>query len=254
MNLLQNLHIGSRCLVPTLTLILCGCTVGPDFIRPDPPLAKNYSSDVQTSATLSADGVAQRFLPGTEISTQWWRLFKSPPLDAAVSVALRNSPTLQSAEASLRQSYEKLSAGEGVYYPQVDAGLSAMRMRGAPTQQGTASPISVFNVATLNGSVSYSLDFFGGERRMVESLHAQVDYQRYARTAAYLTLSANVVNTCIARAAYSAQIRATEQLTALETEQLRSIEAQVRAGTSPYANLLSQRSLIAGNEALLAPL
>jgi outer membrane protein TolC len=91
------------------------------------------------------------------------------------------------------------------------------------------------------------LDVFGGERRTVEGLGAQVDAQRYAAKAAYLTLSANVVNTCIARAAYAAQIGATQALIALEVEQLHSIEAQVRAGTSPYANVLSQRSLIAAN-------
>src|SRR5664279_3518071 len=92
------------------------------------------------------------------------------------------------------------------------------------------------------------------ERRAVEGLGAQVDYQRFAGKAAYLTLSANVVDTCIARAAYAAQIRATEQLIALEIDQLRSTEAQVRAGTASYANVLSQRSLIAANQALLAPL
>ena len=78
--------------------------------------------------------------------------------------------------------------------------------------------------------------------------------QRQALQAAYVTLTANVVNACIARAAYAAQIVATEAVIALETAQLDSIEAQVRAGTSPYANVLAQRSLIAADQALLAPL
>ena len=88
----------------------------------------------------------------------------------------------------------------------------------------------------------------------MEGLRAQTDYQRYESKAAYLTLSANVVNTSIARAAYAAQIRATEQLIDLENQQLHLTEAQVRAGTAPYANVLSMRSLIAANQASLAPL
>jgi NodT family efflux transporter outer membrane factor (OMF) lipoprotein len=40
----------------------------------------------------------------------------------------------------------------------------------------------------------------------------------------------------------------------LETQQLHVTEAQVRAGTAPYANVLSLQSLIAANRALLAPL
>jgi NodT family efflux transporter outer membrane factor (OMF) lipoprotein len=67
-------------------------------------------------------------------------------------------------------------------------------------------------------------------------------------------LSANVVNTSIARAAYTAQIRATEQMIDLENQQLHLAETQARAGTAPYSAVLSVRSLIAANQALLAPL
>jgi NodT family efflux transporter outer membrane factor (OMF) lipoprotein len=67
-------------------------------------------------------------------------------------------------------------------------------------------------------------------------------------------LTANVVNTSIARAAYAAQIRATEQLIELENQQLHLTEVQVRTGIAPYANVLSIRGLIAANQALLAPL
>ncbi len=62
------------------------------------------------------------------------------------------------------------------------------------------------------------------------------------------------MNTSIASAAYAAQIRATEQLIDLENQQLRTAEAQVRAGAASYSNVLSMRSLIAANQALLSPL
>jgi NodT family efflux transporter outer membrane factor (OMF) lipoprotein len=88
----------------------------------------------------------------------------------------------------------------------------------------------------------------------VEGLRAQADSQRYESKAAFLALSANVVNTSIARAAYAAQIRATEQLIDLENQQLHLAETQARAGTAPYSTVLSVRSLIAANQALLAPL
>ena len=234
--------------------LLSACALGPDFVRPAAPDATGYTREAPVPATTTADGLTQRFAPGAELPADWWRLFKSAPLDAAVRQALTNSPTLQAAEASLRQSQDNLRAGDGVFYPQLDAGFAGARARNAPVQQGSSMPGTLFSVVTLSGSISYPLDVFGGERRAVEGLGAQVDYQRFAGKAAYLTLSANVVDTCIARAAYAAQIRATEQLIALEIDQLRSTEAQVRAGTASYANVLSQRSLIAANQALLAPL
>ncbi|MCE0910234.1 MULTISPECIES: efflux transporter outer membrane subunit [Pseudomonas] len=107
---------------------------------------------------------------------------------------------------------------------------------------------------TLSGTVSYALDVFGGEKRAVESLQAQVDVQSARMNAAFLALTANVVNTAIARAAYAAQMQASEQLIALQQQQLQVTQAQVRSGTLADSAQASLRSLIATNQAQLAGL
>ena len=234
--------------------LLGGCAVGPNFVRPAAPDTDRYTHEAQPEATVAADGQAQHFTPGTDIPADWWRLFKSPQLDAVVRQAISNNPTLQAAEASLRQSQDNLRAGYGLYFPQGQAGASATRQRAAPVQQGSQSSGSIFNLFTASGTISYTLDVFGGKRRTVEGLRAQAESQRYESKAAFLALSANVVNTSVARAAYMAQIRATEQLIELENQQLHLAETQVRAGTAPYSTVLSVRSLISANQALLAPL
>ena len=234
--------------------LLGGCAVGPNFVRPAPPDTDRYTHEAQPEATVAADGQAQHFTPGAAIAADWWRLFQSAPLDAVVRQAISNNPTLHAAEASLRQSQDNLRAGYGLYFPQGQAGVSATRQLTAPVQQGSQSSGSIFNLFTASGTISYTLDVFGGKRRTVEGLRAQAGSQRYETKAAYLALSANVVNTSIARAAYAAQIRATEQLIELENQQLHLAETQARAGTAPYSTVLSVRSLIAANQALLAPL
>jgi NodT family efflux transporter outer membrane factor (OMF) lipoprotein len=233
---------------------LGACAVGPDFVRPTPLGSDRYTVEPMPPATVAADDKSQRFTSGAMLDADWWRLFKSAQLDAVVQQALANNPTLQASEASLRQSQHKLRAGYGVFFPHVGADLDATRERFAPLQVGLRTPASVFNLITLSGTIGYALDIFGGERRTVEGLKAQVDYQRYASKAAYLTLSANVVNTCIARAAYVAEVRTTEQLIELQKQQLQSTEVEVGAGTAPYSDALSLRSLIAVNQATLAPL
>jgi len=132
--------------------------------------------------------------------------------------------------------------------------LGATRVSAAPMQLGSSASGSVFNLLTASASVSYILDVFGGERRQVEALRAQVDFQKYSTVAAYLMLSANVVNTSIARAAYLEEITATEELITLEKEQLKVARAQVAGGTAAYATVLSIESLISSNEASIAPL
>ena len=236
--------------------LLDGCAVGPTFVRPKAPDTDRYTRAARPEPTVAADGHAQHFTPGAAMPTDWWRLFKSAALDAVVGQAISNNPTLQASEATLRQSQDNLRAGYGLYLPQGQAGVSASRQVSAAAVEQTGSPASgtVFNLFTASGIISYTLDVFGAKRRTVEGLRAQAETQRYQAKAAYLTLSANTVNAIIARAAYAGQVRANQQLIALEKQQLRLAETQFQAGTVPYSAVLSVRSLIAANQALFAPL
>jgi NodT family efflux transporter outer membrane factor (OMF) lipoprotein len=248
-------------LMPTLkwscAVSLCfifGCAVGPNFERPQPPVIDRYASGPTTTATIPADGKAQRFEVGAKIVSDWWRLFNSAKLDAVVQEAIANNQSLKAAQASLRQSQDILRAGYGIFYPQVNAGLEASRQKSSPALTGGTAPGSIFNLFTLSATVSYALDVFGGERRAVESLGAQVDFQQALVSATYIALSGNVVNAMIAQAGYQEQITATEELIDLQREQVRITEAQAQAGTVPYANVLSLQSQLASVEATLPPL
>jgi NodT family efflux transporter outer membrane factor (OMF) lipoprotein len=231
-----------------------GCAVGPNFVRPAPPDTDRYTHELQSEATIAADDQVQHFSSSNTLIADWWKLFQSTELNAVVNKAIANNPTLQASEASLAASQDNMRAGYGVFFPQIQAGAGASRQRTSSLQQGSQTSGKIFNLVTFSSSVSYAMDVFGGARRSVESLRAQAEYQRYENVAAYLMLSANVVNTSIARAAYYEEICTTKQLIKLEKQQLRLTQAQVNAGTSPYVNVLSIESLIAANQALLAPL
>jgi NodT family efflux transporter outer membrane factor (OMF) lipoprotein len=171
-----------------------------------------------------------------------------------VKAAVAQNASLQAAQARLRQSQELLRAGYGTFFPQVNVGFTATRQKFSPAQFGSVQPGSTFNLYTPKATISYLLDVFGGQRRTVEGLAAQADYQRYTAQAAYLTLVGNVINTAVAQAAYQAEITATEQIIAFEKEQLRLTETQYQAGTAPYANVVSMQSQLAATEATLPPL
>ncbi len=233
---------------------LVACAVGPDFISPSAPQNVAYSKNGLPKETLTADGRSQSLLSVTISDSRWWEMFKADSLNTIVDEALKQNASLQASEANLRQSQDLLRAGYGIFFPQVSARLGASRNSIAPIQSGLPNSGSIFNLSTASANVSYVLDVFGGERRQVEALRAQVDFQKYSTDAAYLILSANVVNTSIARAAYLEQIKSTEELIALEKDQLKVAQAQVTGGTAAYATVLSIQTLIASNEASIAPL
>src|SRR5580658_4108358 len=142
----------SACLLLILAM-LNACEVGPNFHRPAPPVADRYTAEPLPAATVVADERAQRFTASTALNADWWRLFRSTQLDAVVTQALANNPTLQASEASLRQSQNNLRAGYGVFFPQAGAEVGAVRERIVPAQEGLKTPPTVFNLMTLSGTV-----------------------------------------------------------------------------------------------------
>jgi NodT family efflux transporter outer membrane factor (OMF) lipoprotein len=235
--------------------LIAACAVGPDFVRPQPPAASQFTQGKEPTVTVAADGKAQHFEQGAKIAAEWWRLFQSPQLDKVIQAAMAQNADLQSAQARLRQSQENLRAGYGVFLPQISGSFSPTRQRFTSAQFGAANaPGSIFNLFTSGVSVSYILDVFGGQRRTVEGLAAQVDYQNYTALATYLTLVGNVVNATVAQAAYRAQIEATRQLIGFQKEQFRITETQAKAGTVPYVNVVSVQAQLAATEATLPPL
>jgi len=237
-----------------LSCAVSACLLGPDFVRPKAPTDERYTYEEKPFATVAAKGGVQYFHQGAGIAADWWRLFNCAKLDTVVMESFANNPTLQAAIASLRQSQDNLRAGYGVFYPALSASFQPTRQQFSPARFGQTSGSSIFNLYTLSTAISYTLDVWGGERRMVEGLGAQVDVQYYTALGTYLTLSGNIVNAIVAEAAYSAEIKATEQIVEMMQEQVAITQAQARAGTTAYTALLSLQTQLEETRATLPPL
>jgi NodT family efflux transporter outer membrane factor (OMF) lipoprotein len=240
-------------------LIVSGCAVGPDFRAPDAPSARGYTAAPLPAETASAPGTggtSQRFAQGGDIPAQWWTLFRSEPLDKLVRQGLNDSPTLAASQAVLRQAQENLRARTGtVYYPQLSAGFSAERSKISSASFGQPNlPSSTFSLFNASVNVSYALDLFGGGRRELEALRAQVDYQQFQLEGASLALTANIVTTAFREASLRGQIRATREILAAQEKQLQLVERQLELGGASRSDLLVQQTQLAQTEATLPPL
>jgi NodT family efflux transporter outer membrane factor (OMF) lipoprotein len=238
---------------------LCACAVGPDFKPPAPPAGPGFvPADLKVPATAASPlpgGEAQRFVDGLDIPGQWWTLFQSPELNALIERALKHSPTLEAAQAALRQANENVAAQRGALYPSASATYEAQRNKstlaafGLP---GGGEYLYTLNSATVN--VSYTLDAFGGVRRQIEALQAQADHQQFALEGSYLTLTANVVTTAIAEASLRAQIAATDDIVRSQRQQLDITQRRVTAGGASRSDVLQQTATLQSTLANLPPL
>lgn len=236
---------------------LCGCAVGPDFQSPAAPGTQSYTHEALPASTETASGTAQTFAAADQAIPMWWKQFKSDALDRLVDQALQQSPTLAQARAKLIEARENYNAQAGTtLYPSVDAKVSGSRQQvdlaafGIPNV-ANPGPFSLFNASV---SVSYTFDIFGGNRRALEAMMAQVDYERFELEAARLSIAGNVVATAIRRASLQEQIALTRRLADEEAQQLAIVEARFDAGGVSRLDVHTQRTLLAQTRASLPPL
>src|SRR5271170_2664379 len=240
--------------------LLASCAVGPNFKTPEAPKDARFVPagvlPAQTATAALPGGEAQRFVDGLDIPGQWWTLFKSAELNALIDRALKNSPTLESAQAALRQANENLAAQRGAYYPSASASVQSQRQKASGAAFGIPGfPSSYFyNLDTASVNVSYTLDAFGGTRRQVEALKAQAEYEQFALEASYLTLTANIVTAAVSEASLRAQIAATEDIAGSQQTQLDIVKRRVTAGGASLADVLQQQATLQATLATLPPL
>lgn len=239
---------------------ISGCMVGPNFHSPASPKVQRYTEVPLPDKTASTKGMgsagkSQYFVEGKNISGQWWRLFHSHDINALIDAGIANSPTLTAAYAALRQAQENFNAQVGnSMLPAFDAQLGAQRQLFPGASLSESSLSNIFNVFNANVNVSYNLDIFGGARRQIEALMAQVDYQQFQLIGAYLTLTSNIVTTAVTIASLQAQIDATKALIRAQQGQLDILRDQLRLGGIAETNVLTQQTLVAQTMATLPTL
>lgn len=235
-------------------LALASCAVGPDFKLPFAPKDSGYTPEKTLPATASAQvagGEAQRFVDGKDIPGQWWTLFHSEALNQLIEESLKSNPTVDAAQATLRQAQENAAAQTGTLFPAVTGNFSTTREKSSGAAFGNPRESSIFNLTTGSLSVSYVLDIFGGERRQIEASEAQADFQRFQLEAAYLTLTSNVVAAAIQEASLRAQIAATQEIVGDETAQLGVLQRQFDLGAASRAAVLAQQATLNATQATL---
>jgi NodT family efflux transporter outer membrane factor (OMF) lipoprotein len=226
-----------------MALALTSCAVGPNFHRPAAPDIDHYlpptppASGAQPAAPAAA---AQQLQPGQDLPAQWWELFHSPTLQEAVQAALRDSPTLTAANATLAEAQQQVIVARGALFPKVNADGGVTR-----TTSTTPTALLAPTEYTLGLSATYALDVFGGARRGVEQQVALADMQRYQLAAAYLTLTGNVVNEALTIASTRLQIATTLELIDSDRKNLELTEREYEVGTAARTDVITADSQLA---------
>jgi len=238
--------------IPALVVLLASCAVGPDFARPAAPTTPGYTAEPTPAAMAPSTGGSEQHLElAEEISSEWWRLFRSPELDGVIERALEDSPNLAAARAALAEAQEVVAATRGALFPQLDA-VGGVRREHSPIGNGGSATTA--NLYSVGPTIAYAVDVFGGVRRSVEQQTALAEFQRDELAAAWLTLTGNSVVDSVAIASLRAQLDASEELVEEDRQNLELVQRKYEAGKAARSDVLVAQTQLASDLARLPTL
>ncbi len=248
---------GVRIVAAVLSMGVAGCTVGPDFEVPKPPSVTRYTSPGETmmpgrDATKGAP--AQAIALGGRVAADWWTLFRSSDLNVLIKEAIAGSYTLESVKAKLEQAREAVAVAASALYPQIGLNAGVAEEKQSATTFGltpNAFPLPPsFNLFQVGPTASYTPDLFGQTHRRIEQQAALAEYQSDQLDAAYLTLTGNTVSLALQAAAVRSQLKALNDILAIDRQNVELVRRQRQAGTVPDSDVIVAESQLAADETL----
>lgn len=154
-------------------VILGGCTVGPNYKKPDATVPAKW--DVEQPWRESAPKDA--FDKG-----EWWKVFNDNDLNTFEAQAIAENQTIKISIAHLEQARATAAIQVATLFPTLSggAGVERQRLAGNRPTNGSTIPLTPFqqNTFQIPFTVSYEVDIFGRRRRSIEA--AEAAYQANA--------------------------------------------------------------------------
>ena len=156
-----------------LAVALAGCTVGPDYTRPD----------VDTPAAWRLDPADAYWHPAAParapLDPAWWTAFGDPQLDALEADALRNNQTLKAVAARYDQAQASLASVASAQYPAVGLNASGQRFKiSADRPQTNYATKSAARPSATNSTCSAACGAASNRRRRAPSRPATISRTR----------------------------------------------------------------------------
>ncbi|QSX74190.1 efflux transporter outer membrane subunit [Lysobacter arenosi] len=232
-----------------LAVLLPGCMVGPDFVRPDDGLQQA----VLTPRAEHADAAQPT---GSSVPAQWWTLFNDALLSDLQARALASNLDVQTASARIEQSRAQLGIAASALLPSV--GASASYSREALSEHGKfaalGAPSTPSDFWQLGFDASWEIDLWGRARRVREGARASLDAALYEREATRVALSAEVARAYLQLRGLQAQLDIAEQNQAIGERTLGLAESRERNGVATRFETSSARAQLATINALVPEL
>lgn len=228
--------------------LAAGCTLGPEYRRPDAELPTGWVDTPARGVKAPAE--------------RWWALYGDPALDKLVEEALTYNQDLALATARVDEARAQARIVDSFSMPSVDATFVRDRSRSSE-RSAIPLPLSVpfeRNDYTARLNVSYEADLWGRLKSASNAARADLLATEAARETVRIAVATETVRAYFSLVAFDAQVAATSRSLKLRSEglalqkvrynaglindfTLRQLEAEVQAAQAQLPALEARRTV-----------
>ena len=230
----------SKSTLALLGLLAAGCSVGPDFQRPDSelPATWSFSKNKTAPAANPADLV------------RWWRRFHDAELTSLVEQAVDANLDVKQAAARVRQARAQRQSAMSSFWPTIGSSGSMQE-----SESGGSGPGSG-NSRSYHGGLSaaWELDLFGGNRRNLESADARLAAAAADLDGTRLSMAAEVALTYCQLRSIQDQITVSRRNLAIQESSSKITHDRRDAGFASDLDVANADALVANTKAQIPSL
>jgi outer membrane protein, multidrug efflux system len=214
--------------------ILCaGCTVGPNYKRPDVTVPSTYRGLTPEEAAN-----AETASLGDQ---KWWEVFQDEQLQALIRTALQQNYDVRIAAAHILEAQAQLGITRSNQYPTVSAGAQIASQRTPKTLQ---FPAFEETAGQLTLSAAWELDFWGKYRRATEAARATLRATEWGRRAVINTLVSDVASAYFQLRALDLQLSISKDTLSSRQDSLRLTQILADHGSTSLLDVRQAEQLV----------
>jgi outer membrane protein, multidrug efflux system len=233
-----------------ITLVTCGCTVGPNYKRPkvDVPVAyrgaqPEVAPEAQQNPSQQPSQTMQQSSAQPLGEQKWWEVFQDPQLQDLVRTALKQNYDVRIAATRVLEARAQLGITRADQLPTISANASGVNER-VPRQQPLNQEFET-SATSVGASMDWELDFWGKYRRATQAARADLLATEWARRSVINSLVSDVASAYFQLRALDLQLEVSRRTLASRQESLQLTRTLSDGGAGTMLDVHQAEQLVA---------
>lgn len=213
-----------------LAMLLGGCTLMPDYHRPEAPVAAHFSGDHSAASPAAA--------PAQAVADIGWRdVFTDPVLQKVIALSLANNRDLRVAVLNIEKARAQYGVERAALFPTINASTGVSASRTPADLSTTGKAVTGRDYSATLGFSAYELDLFGKVRSLKEQALQSFLSNAEARRSSQISLIAEVATSWLTLASDQDRLRLAKDTLASQSSSYELTKRSFELGSSSALTL-----------------